>query len=254
MDTSANPGGLLTDLGTVAFREAHALQHRLVEARHGKSLSRDVVLFLEHPPVFTLGRRGGRGNLIVSESFLRERGISVVPVERGGDITFHGPGQLVVYLVMDLKARKLDIPGFVDILETLMLKTAADFDVEAGRDCRNRGIWVNGRKLGSIGIAIRHGIAFHGIALNVNTDLTPFQWIHPCGLQGVCASSLAFEKNVRQDIADIKLDIADIKLDMADIKNRLRIHLQRVFNAEFTPVLPDILNQYRWPSPKKLDM
>lgn len=213
----------------MAFRKAHALQHRLIEARHGKSLARDVVLFLEHPPVFTLGRRGGGGNLIVSEAFLRERGIEVVPVERGGDITFHGPGQLVVYLVMDLKARKLAIPAFVDILETLMIKTARDFDVEAGRDCRNRGIWVKGRKLGSIGIAIRHGITFHGVALNVNTDLTHFQWIHPCGLQGVSASSLAAEKNVR--------------LDMADIKKRLRIHLQCSFNAAFKTVSPDTLYQ-----------
>ncbi len=211
----------------MAFGEAHALQHSLIEARHGKSLGRDVVLFLEHPPVFTLGRRGGRENLIVSEAFLRERGIEVVPVERGGDITFHGPGQLVVYLVMDLKARKLDIPAFVDILETLMLRTAADFGVAAARDCRNRGVWVKGRKLGSIGVAIRHGIAFHGLALNVNTDLTPFQWIHPCGLQGVPVSSLAAESNLR--------------LDMADIKKRFRIHLQCLFNAAFKTVPPDTL-------------
>jgi len=151
---------------------------------------RDLLLFLEHPAVFTLGRRGGLDNLLVSEAFLQESGIPVIQVERGGVITYHGPGQMVVYPIMNLHARRIGVKDFVAAMEEAMLQTAGAFNIAAQRNPINSGIWVGHRKMGSIGIALRKGISFHGLALNVNLDLTPFSWIQPCGLQGVSMTSM----------------------------------------------------------------
>lgn len=184
---------LLCDLGLIDYGEALDLQRRVVAAKNSGRLGRDVLAVLEHPPVFTLGRRGGRENLTVSEEFLTSQGIAVVQIERGGNITYHGPGQIVAYAFCGLSRLNLSVTDFVDRLETVMIRTAADFKVAAGRDPRNRGAWVGDAKLGSIGISIRHGVTFHGLALNVNTDLSPFSWINPCGLSGVRITSLAAE-------------------------------------------------------------
>ncbi len=184
---------LAVDLGTAPYTRVWELQLALAAARHGGGLDRDVVLFLEHEPVFTLGRRGGTDNLRVTQAFLERAGVPLVHVERGGDVTYHGPGQLVVYPVVDLMAARLEVVTLVEKLEEVMIRTASDLGVPAVRDPRNRGVWANGRKLGSVGVAVRRGVSFHGLALNVNPDLTPFQWIHPCGLQGVGMTSLAQE-------------------------------------------------------------
>jgi lipoate-protein ligase B len=164
-----------------------------VKAKNGDRLGKDILLLLEHPPVFTLGRRGGKENLTVSEAFLEERDIPLVQIERGGNITYHGPGQLVAYPIVALSRMKLAVTDFVHKLESVMIRIAADFGVPAARDARNRGVWVGDTKLGSIGIHIRHGVAFHGLALNVAPDLTPFSWINPCGLAGVGITSLLRE-------------------------------------------------------------
>jgi len=212
----------ITNLGLVRYQEAHKLQTDIIEARHYGSLDKDIVLMLEHPPVFTLGRRGGRQNITVDENVLRSQGIDVVSIERGGDITFHGPGQLVCYLLIDLRAYGLDIPGFVRSLEEVMIRTVKDQKIDAFRDARNPGVWVQGNKLGSIGIAIRHGITFHGFALNVNIDLTPFQWIHPCGLKGVSMTSLAVRKKC--------------EIDMGAVQKSVEKYLQSVFNIQLKSV------------------
>jgi lipoate-protein ligase B len=197
------------DLGLMDYRKAWKLQGELVSARLNKHMDTDVVLFLEHPAVFTLGRRGGLDHLLVPEAFVKKSGIAIVHVERGGDITFHGPGQLVVYPIMDLEKRRIGVVDFVSDLEEVMLRTAATWGIAAQRNPANRGIWVGAKKLGSIGIAMRKGISFHGLALNVNIDLTPFEWIQPCGLQGVCMTSLQLELGktlqmdaVRQTVKD----------------------------------------------------
>jgi len=179
--------------GRVEYRRALALQRRIVDARWRGLLDRDVLLLLEHPAVFTLGRRGGRDNLGVSEQFLNDRGIAVVHVERGGDITYHGPGQVVGYPIVNLRDSPLSVTDYVTALEEIMIRAATDFGVAAARDPRNRGIWVKDCKLGSIGISIRHGISFHGFAFNVNLDLGPFDWINPCGLKGIGVTSLEKE-------------------------------------------------------------
>ena len=181
------------DLPTVEYQKAWDLQQSLVAARKTGIIPRDIFLFLEHQPVFTLGRRGGLDNLAVSLDFLEKEGIPIVHVERGGDITFHGPGQLVVYPIIDLRAAGLGVADYVTALEEVMIRIAADFQVRAERNRKNRGVWVGNNKLGSIGVAVRRGVSFHGLALNVTTSLTPFSWIHPCGLSDIGMTSLGRE-------------------------------------------------------------
>lgn len=181
------------DLGRMPYPDAWDLQLRLVEARSQGRIDHDVVLFVEHSPVFTLGRRGGRENLLVSEEMLRRSGTPIVQVERGGNITYHGPGQLVVYPIVHLPSFGLGVVDLVDRLEEVMIRTCAAWGVEAERNALNRGAWAGKKKIGSIGIAVRRGVSFHGLALNVNLDLTPFCWIQPCGLEGVGVTSMARE-------------------------------------------------------------
>ncbi len=200
--------GLLCNLGRTEYGVAHALQTRLVAWRR-REVGRDVILVTEHQSVYTLGRRGGREHLAVSERFLAERGIEVVEIERGGVITYHGPGQLVIYPILDLRAAGLSVTDYVARLEELMIALAADVGVAAGRDPRNHGVWVGEKKLGSVGIAIRHGISFHGLALNVNPSLAPFGWINPCGLTGVAMTSLAAESGENVTVSGIAPGLLD---------------------------------------------
>lgn len=212
------PTATFADLGLMAYAQAHALQVELAARCHRGEIEQDLFLTVEHPPVFTLGRRGGREHLGVSEEFLKSRNIGLVPIERGGEITYHGPGQLVLYPILNLRRARLAVRAYVDRLEEIMRLVAADFGVQACRDGRNHGVWVGNSKLGSIGIAIRHGISFHGLALNVNTDLQPFNWINPCGLRDIGMTSLARERGAACAMATVQL--------------RLQHHLAQVFGVE----------------------
>jgi lipoate-protein ligase B len=209
---------LCVDLPPVDYDEAHCLQQGLVAARHEGTLGRDVALVLEHPPVFTLGRRGGMDNLMASRESLREKGIRVIQVERGGDITYHGPGQLIVYPIVHLEPAGLGVTEFVTRLEEVMIRAAADWSVAAERSPLNRGVWVGPKKLGSIGITIRKGVSFHGLAMNVTTDLGPFDWIHPCGLHGVRMTSLMQE--------------ARGPVNGDEVRSSVKHHLEQVFGIE----------------------
>jgi lipoate-protein ligase B len=180
-------------LGQIAYPDAWDLQLRLVEARQANRMERDAVLLLEHPPVFTLGKRGGRESLLVPEETLARHGIPILQVERGGNITYHGPGQLVVYPIVHLPGMRIGVVDMVDRLEEVMIRTCGDFGVAAERNALNRGVWVGMRKIGAIGLAVRRGVSFHGLALNVDPDLTPFGFVQPCGLQGVGVTSIVRE-------------------------------------------------------------
>ncbi|MGD9105971.1 MAG: lipoyl(octanoyl) transferase LipB [Desulfobacterales bacterium] len=208
---------LCIELPVTDYKEAWQLQNNLVAAKYHKTLNENVVLLLEHPPVFTIGRRGGLNNLSVSEKFLEKAVIPVIQVERGGNITFHGPGQLVVYPIINLQAAELSVVHYVENLEEVMIRTAADWGVIALRNSLNRGVWVGDKKLGSIGIAIRRGICFHGMALNVNTLLEPFQWITPCGLKNTGITSM--ERELSGDIS------------MKQVRERVKHHLEAVFDV-----------------------
>ena len=209
------------DLPLLDYSEAWQLQARLVAARRSELIDSDIFLLLEHPPVFTLGRRGGRENLTVSESFLEQSGIPIFHVERGGNITFHGPGQLVGYGIVDLQAAGLSVLDYVTGLEEVMIRTAAHWGVPAERNPLNRGVWVGTTKLGSIGIAVRRGVAFHGFAFNVNLSLEPFSWINPCGLKGIGVTSLARELSSR--------------LPITEVRDSLKDNLQSIFQIQLVP-------------------
>ena len=209
---------LSIDFDRIGYQEAWDLQSSLIAARKSQVLQNDIVLFLEHPPVFTLGRRGGRECLLVSEEFLKTAGVQVIQVERGGNITFHGPGQLVAYPIVDLQSARIKVVDFVNGLEEVMLRTAAHWGIAAGRNPANRGTWVGPRKMGSIGIAVRRGISFHGLALNVQTDLTPFSWIQPCGLKDVGMTTMQ-QETVQE-------------LSMPQVRTVLKKHFENVFGIK----------------------
>ena len=210
----------LVDLGLRDYREAWALQRRLVEARKDGALQMDVVLFVEHPAVFTLGRRGGLGNLKVNQSFLADRSIDLVHVERGGDITYHGPGQLVLYPIVNLRSMGMGVLPFVEGLEEIMIRTVAKWGIQGERNAMNRGAWVDGKKIGSIGIAVRRSVSFHGLALNVNIDLEPFSWVNPCGLHDVAVTSM--EQQLRK------------ALPMEEVKKAVHRCMEAVFVISLT--------------------
>lgn len=210
----------LVDLGTMAYQEAHQFQLDCVNYRLVNEDRPDIFIVTEHPPVFTLGKRGGLDSLTVAREHVTGKGVSIVQTERGGDITYHGPGQLVVYPIVHLRKACLSIKEYVDLLEEAMLATTADFCVKADRDQRNRGIWIGDNKIGSIGIRVRHGVTFHGLALNVSLDFEHFSWIQPCGLSGVGVTSIASESREPVDFSAVKLNIIQ--------------QLGQVFNRQFT--------------------
>jgi len=209
---------LCVELPTIEYSEAWDLQSSIVSARKDGIIDTDIVLLLEHLPVFTLGRRGVEENLTVSGAFLEKSGIPVVHVERGGDITFHGPGQLVVYPIVDLKEARLSVIDYVTALEEIMIRTAGDWGIMAERNSMNRGIWIGNNKLGSVGIAIRRGVSFHGFAFNVNLSLKPFDWINPCGLQGIGMTSM--ERELSR------------KVSMNHMREAVKCHIEAVFEVE----------------------
>ena len=220
---------LCVDLPVTEYRKAWDLQHKLVSARKDQIIDKNVVLFLEHPPVFTLGRRGGLDNLTVPEEFLGKAGISVIHVERGGDITYHGPGQLVVYPIIDLRDSGLRVLDYVTALEEVIIRAAKDLGVVAERNPMNRGVWIANRKLGSIGITIRRGVSFHGIAFNVNVALEPFDWMNPCGLKGIRMTSMERELSHQ--------------LSMKKVRETVRHNFETVFGVELvTKKLSELTN------------
>jgi len=218
---------LYIELPLTEYREAWELQQTIVNAKTEGILANDVILVLEHPPVYTLGRRGGIDNLCVSRARLTQEGIDVVSIERGGDITYHGPGQLVAYPLLDIRRARMGITDLVDALEAVMINTAAVFGVEAERNPLNRGVWIDQAKLGSIGIAVRKDITFHGMALNVNLDLTHFSWINPCGLKDVGMTSL-------------KAATGDT-IDMQAARRALQENMQTILGVALEPTDPETL-------------
>ncbi len=223
------------DLGKVDYLKAYAIQQQIVSARLDQTIEHEVLLIQEHPAVFTLGKNGGRENLTVTEAFLSGKGIEVVQTGRGGNITYHGPGQVVVYPILNLDSLGISIPELVHCLEETMILTCLDFGVTAVRSSKNHGIWVEDKKIGSIGLGIKKRICFHGIALNVTIDLTPFSWINPCGLTGVSMTSLAREMPASKEL------VHHPRLILDQVKKYLVRHLISMFKGTELPsiLLPE---------------
>jgi lipoic acid synthetase len=189
---------LCLNLGKTDYKRALDLQYDLVKAKNNKIIEYDRIIITEHYPTFTLGKNGGLENLACSEKFFKSKNIEVIQTTRGGNITFHGPGQIILYPIIDLNALKIDIPTFVFKLEQVMILTCKRFGINAERNKKNPGVWINKlktdtnvpAKIGSIGIGLKQNISFHGLSLNVNLDLLPFSWINPCGLNDIEITSI----------------------------------------------------------------
>lgn len=197
----------ITDLGRCDYMRAHRLMVRLVAAKRPLGLP-EMVLFVEHHPVLTMGRRGQKSDICASKAHLDHLGISVQRVERGGLVTYHGPGQQVVYVLFDLKKMHLGVADLVRKLEKSVVACCADFGVAAQGREDQRGVWVEDAKLASIGLAVRKQISFHGLALNRDPDLRHFDLIHPCGMPGVQITSLARQSDERVSAAALKQSLA----------------------------------------------
>jgi lipoate-protein ligase B len=177
-------------LGLVEYEEALRLQINLARARALGKIG-DVLLLLQHPPVMTMGKSGKDHNLIVPPALLQEKGIKVIYTDRGGDVTYHGPGQLVAYPILNIHDLGLSVPGFVTNLEEVAIRLLARYGIAAARVAKLRGVWVGPEKICSLGVHLSRWVSKHGLALNVSTDLDPFRWINPCGLTGCRITSIA---------------------------------------------------------------
>jgi lipoate-protein ligase B len=179
-------------LGRIAYRDGLEWQYRVAD-RVREGSCPDVLGLLEHEPVYTMGARGGRANLLTEESELGRRGIEVVDVDRGGDITYHGPGQLVAYPILLLERIGLGPSDYVHRLEDVIVDVLAARGFSAAADPTRPGVWVDGAKIAAVGVRCQRGVTRHGIAINVNLDLRPFAAIVPCGLPGVPVTSIERE-------------------------------------------------------------
>jgi lipoate-protein ligase B len=190
-------------LGLHPYDSALRLQHQIVAARRN-GLVPDTLLLLQHPPVITLGRRGDERNILVSKAWLAEHNIEVHRVERGGDVTYHGPGQLVGYPIMDLRQHREDVGRYMHCLEEVLIRTLGEFGIRAGRSAGNIGVWLDDeRKIAALGARIEKWITYHGFALNVGADSYHSQLIVPCGLADKEVTSM--EKAVGRTIDMVRV-------------------------------------------------
>jgi lipoyl(octanoyl) transferase len=211
------------ELGRIGYGPALELQQELIAARKAGTAP-DHLLLLEHPHVITLGRNGHAENLLASAEIMERAGISFFPTDRGGDVTYHGPGQLVAYPIMDLREWKRDVGAFVRAIEQTIIDTLADYGIEGGRIPKLTGVWVGDRKIAAIGVHISRWVTSHGLALNVSTDMSYFQYIVPCGLSKPVTSMAQL----------------GVRVTLEEVSRSLAAHFGRVFDCEMlyeAPVL-----------------
>ena len=194
-------------LGRVHYGEALAIQRRLADERIAGAIP-DTLLLLEHPPVVTLGRGTKESSLPLQPDALRRQGVDVFEIERGGDVTYHGPGQLVGYPILDLQGLRPDLHWYLRQLEEALIQAVAGFGITAERNPGYTGVWTQGRKIASIGIHVRQWVTWHGFALNVTTDLSAFDLIVPCGIKDVVMTSVVRESPAAAGMAKDTLDAA----------------------------------------------
>jgi len=218
-------GAFQVDLGLIPYAEAYALQKRIVAARKLGAME-DALLFCEHPHVITQGRNGKREHLLVSESVLHQKGVEFFETSRGGDVTYHGPGQIVAYPILNLGAIRRDVVWYVRMLEEAMIRATAEFGIAAGRETGKTGVWVgegkSSEKLAAIGVHISRWVTSHGLAYNVSTDLRNFDLIVPCGIADRKATSL--EKLLGR------------RVELEEVKPKLAKHFGEVFGLELRQI------------------
>ena len=226
---------LVSELGTMPYGDALALQRAVARARIAGEIGEDLLLLVEHPPVVTLGRSSKERHLLASPALLAARGVELFEVERGGDVTFHGPGQLVGYPIIDLKRHKQDLHWYLRQVEEALIRAVAPFGIVGERSAGYTGVWTQGRKLASIGVHARDWVTWHGFALNVTTDLSYFGLIVPCGIAAVEMTSAARElgtppgehdaldQRVRDRVAAAFGDVFSLELTTLEASDLLRV-------------------------------
>ncbi len=207
-------------LGTIEYAEALGIQERLQRARVRGAVG-DTLLLLEHPPVVTLGRSAKAANVLLSRAELQACGFTVHEIGRGGDVTYHGPGQIVGYPILDLSPDRKDVRRYVSDLEELMIRLAKSYGLSARRIEKLNGTWIGERKIGAVGVRISRWVTMHGFAFNVRTDLSHFGVIVPCGIADRGVTSLARE--------------LDRPIDVDDALDHLEQHVADVFDADLVP-------------------
>jgi lipoyl(octanoyl) transferase len=204
------------DLGIIGYQEALDLQTSLQGQRQADAVP-DTLLLLEHKSVYTLGRSGSENNILAGRDKLAAMGVQVVRTSRGGDVTYHGPGQLVGYPIINIKARGLGVVDYVHALEEVLIAVLGEYKISAGRDNKHRGVWIGRDKVAAIGVKVSRNVTMHGFALNVAMDLKYFENIVPCGIQGRGVTSL---------------DKLLPGISMSDVKARVASQFRRVFGCE----------------------
>lgn len=190
--------------GLTPYGEALKLQKELLIKRQNEEID-DTLILLEHPPVITKGRRTGEGDILLPERTLKEQGISVFEIDRGGEATYHGPGQIVGYLIFNLYEKQRQLKQFVTNIEEIFIRLLKnEYGLTADRDLKHRGVWIGDDKITAIGISIHKAVTMHGFAFNVNTNLDHFNWIIPCGLTDKGVTSIAKLTGKKQDIGELK--------------------------------------------------
>lgn len=222
---------MVVPVGRIGYTMGHALQREVSNARINGSIDRDMLLLVEHEPTITMGRGTKATSLPISVEALRQRGLTVAEIERGGDVTWHGPGQIVGYPILHLQQHKPDLHWYLRQLEEVLIRALGSLGILAERNPGLTGVWTEGRKIASIGIHVRHWVTTHGFALNVLNNLSAFDVIVPCGINGVTMTSVAKEFE-RQGRNAPSLD---------NVASALVIAMGQVFERE--PVLdPDFTN------------
>jgi len=207
---------MVAQLGLIEYSKAYKIQRELHRKRMNGEIP-DTLLLLEHPPTFTIGRSGNMANVLVSKERLADEGIAFFSIERGGDVTYHGPGQLVGYPIMDLSHRGKDIHRYVHELEEIIIRTLKDFSIAAARDKSHAGVWVGNYEIAAIGLSIRMWVTMHGFALNINPNLEHFSLINPCGFSDRTATSMS--------------ELLGHEVSMKEVASRLIANFSNIFTA-----------------------
>jgi lipoyl(octanoyl) transferase len=216
-------------LGQVPYGEAVELQERVRERRQADEIP-DALLLLEHPPVYTKGRRTEAADLPMGEDWYRAQGIEVEHSDRGGRVTYHGPGQLVAYPIMRID----DVPGYVGTIERAIAAALADEGIEAGVSEGLTGVWTDGAKIGSIGVHVSRGVTTHGLAVNVDNDLQPFEWIVPCGIDHVRMTSVSKETGRTESLSCFRKRMAYRFAKESGLRQRI-VSVGRLLEREAVP-------------------
>ncbi len=192
------------DLGRCEYEKTLVIQFDALEKRQRDEIE-DTLILVEHPPVITLGSNAMKSNVIASETFLNEQGICLFQTNRGGDVTYHGPGQLVGYPIVDIRSNKIGIKSFVRNIEEVFIQLLKnEFGIQAERISKHTGVWVGNEKIVAIGLVVKKGVTMHGFAFNINTNLQHFDWIIPCGITDKGVTSLEKITGIRGDVAFVK--------------------------------------------------